>query len=349
MKLHKNTRPTHDASRCLPQQGTGIPTKNAIKGRWHVCLAAALLCAATAVQAAWPDRPVTMVVPFPAGGPTDLVARVVAKQLGERLGQPFIVENKGGASGTIGMQVVAVAKPDGYTLLYNTSTLALTPHLYRNLSYDTRTAFAPVSSTVSIPLVLMTHPSVPAKTVQEFVAYLKEKKGAVSYGSAGPGNVTHLSSVMLLQAVGAQAQHIPYRGSAPAMIDLVGGQTQFTTNTLNDSLAFLRDGRLRALAITSRERSDQLPDVPTLGETIMPGFETGAWQGVMVPAGTPEAIVQKLNAAILTALDSDEMTRQLVLQGAQKMGSTPKAYGDYIAADSARWQKVIEAAGVKLD
>ena len=316
---------------------------------WRSCLAASLLFAAASAQAAWPERPVTMVVPFPAGGPTDLVARVLAKQLGERLGQPFVVENKGGASGTIGMQAVAVAKPDGYTVLYNTSTLAMTPHLYRNLSYDTRTAFAPVTSTVSIPLVVMTHPSVPVKTLQEFVAYLKEKKGAVSYASAGPGNVTHLSTVIILQAVGAQAQHIPYRGSAPAMVDLVGGQTQFTTNTLNDSLAFVRDGRLRALAITSRERSDQLPDVPTLGETIMPGFETGAWQGVMVPAGTPQAIIDKLNATILASLDSEEMTRQLALQGAQKMGSTPKAYGDYISADSARWEKVIEAAGVKLD
>jgi len=304
---------------------------------------------ATTAHAAWPERPVTVVVPFPPGGPTDLVARVLAKQLADQTGQTFVVENKGGANGNIGMQYAAGAKPDGYTVLYNTSSIALSPNLYRNLSFDPVKDFDAVSSTAVIPLVLLTHPSVPAKDVKSFVDYAKAHPGKLSYGSAGAGNVTHLGALLFLRSVGIEAAHIPYRGSAPAMTDLVGGQVQFMTNTLNDSLGFVREGKLKALAVSSKARSPQLPDTPTLAETVVPGFEMGAWQGIVVPAGTPPAIIDTLNQHIRKALQSPAVLKQLAAQGAQPLGDTPEEYGQYIRDEIQRWHEVIEEADVHLD
>ena len=312
-------------------------------------LAILALGAAASAHAAWPERPITMVVPFPPGGPTDLVARVLAKQLTDQLGQTVVVENKGGANGNIGMQYAAAAKPDGYTVLYNTSSIALSPNLYRSLAFDPVKDFAPVSSTAVIPLVLLVHPSVPAQDTRAFVQYAREHPGKLSYGSAGAGNVTHLGALLLLRSLEIDAVHVPYRGSAPAMTDLVGGQVQLMTNTLNDSLGFIREGKLRALAVTSGTRSEQLPDVPTVAETVAPGFEMGAWQGVVVPAGTPAPVIDKLNAEIRRALQSPEMTRQLKAQGAQALGSTPQEYAAYIKSEIARWGEVVKAANVKLD
>ncbi|RIJ01678.1 tripartite tricarboxylate transporter substrate binding protein [Achromobacter sp. K91] len=312
-------------------------------------LAILALGAAASAHAAWPERPITMVVPFPPGGPTDLVARVLAKQLTDQLGQTVVVENKGGANGNIGMQYAAAAKPDGYTVLYNTSSIALSPNLYRSLAFDPVKDFAPVSSTAVIPLVLLVHPSVPAPDTRTFVQYAHEHPGKLSYGSAGAGNVTHLGALLLLRSLEIDAVHVPYRGSAPAMTDLVGGQVQLMTNTLNDSLGFIREGKLRALAVTSGARSEQLPDVPTVAETVAPGFEMGAWQGVVVPAGTPAPVIDKLNAEIRRALQSPEMTRQLKAQGAQALGSTPQEYAAYIKSEIARWGEVVKAANVKLD
>lgn len=312
---------------------------------------AAIICACVApiAQAAWPERPVTVVVPFPPGGPTDLVARVLAKQLADQTGQTFVVENKGGANGNIGMQYVAAAKPDGYTVLYNTSSIALSPNLYRNLPFDPVKDFEAVSSTAIIPLVLLAHPSLPVKNVSEFVSYAKAHPGKLSYGSAGAGNVTHLGALLFLRSVGIDAVHVPYRGSAPAMTDLVGGQVQFMTNTLNDSLGFVRDGKLNALAVSSKARSPQLPDTPTLAETVVPDFEMGAWQGMVVPAGTPTGIVNALNTQIRKALQSPALLKQLQAQGAQPLGSTPSEYSDYIRAEINRWKDVVKAANVRLD
>lgn len=304
---------------------------------------------ASSALAAWPERPVTMVVPFPPGGPTDLVARVLAKQLSDQTGQTFVVENKGGANGNIGMQYAAAAKPDGYTVLYNTSSIALSPNLYRNLSFDPVKDFDAVSSTAVIPLVLLTHPSVPVHNVKEFVDYAKSHPGKLSYASAGAGNVTHLGALLFLRSVDIDAAHIPYRGSAPAMTDLVGGQVQFMTNTLNDSLGFIREGKLRALAVSSKTRSPQLPDTPTLAETVVPDFEMGAWQGVVVPAGTPPEIINSLNAQIRKALQSPDVLKQLAAQGAQPLGASPQEYEQYIRDEIQRWHEVVKAANVRLD
>lgn len=316
-----------------------------------VAILATLACAGftLSAHAAWPERPVTVVVPFPPGGPTDLVARVLAKQLSDQTRQTFVVENKGGANGNIGMQYAAAAEPDGYTVLYNTSSIALSPNLYRNLSFDPVKDFAAVSSTAVIPLVLLTHPSVPVKTVQAFVDYAKANPGKLSYGSAGAGNVTHLGALLLLRSVGVDAVHVPYRGSAPAVTDLVGGQVQFMTNTLNDSLGFVREKKLRALAVSSKERSPQLPDTPTLSETVVPNFEMGAWQGMVVPTGTPPAIIDELNTQIRKALQSPAVLKQLAVQGAQPLGASPQEYGDYIRAEIDRWRDVVKEANVQLD
>lgn len=312
-------------------------------------LALPLTMAATAQAATWPDRPITMIVPFPPGGPTDMVARLMASQLSQQLGQTVVVENKAGANATIGMTAAAKAKPDGYTILYNTSSIALAPNLYTKLALNPEKDFDAVSSTAVIPLVLLTHPSVPVSTVQEFIDYAKKNPDKLSYGSAGAGNVTHLGAFLFNQSTGIDAQHIPYRGSAPAMTDLVGGQVQFMTNTLNDSLPFIRENRVKALLVTSQERSAMLPDVPTAAEGVIPGFEMGAWQGIVVPAGTPPAIIDRLNTEIRTALKTDTMRKQLAVQGAQALGSSPSEYGAYIRSETKRWGDVIRAAGVKLD
>jgi tripartite-type tricarboxylate transporter receptor subunit TctC len=300
-------------------------------------------------QTAWPTQPVRMVIPFPPGGPTDLVGRVLAQALSEQLGQNVIVENKPGANANIAAELVARAPADGYTFMYNTSSLALSAVLYSKLNYDALKDFAPVALTAVVPMVLVVHPSVPAKTVPEFIDLLKKNPGKMVYGSAGNGNVTHLGAFQFLQANGLSATHVPYKGSSPALVDLAGGQTQFMTDTINSALPYIRDGRMRALAVTSAKRSPVLPDVPTLQESGMAGFEVGAWQGVVMPAKTPPEIVNKLNAEITKALKNPAVLEKLAAQGAQPLGSTPEQYGAYLRSEIQRWGEVAKATGAKLD
>lgn len=319
-----------------------------IRGLAIACALSGLAGAAPA-QTAYPDKPIKLVLAFPPGGPTDLVARVLAQKLGEQMGQTVVVENKPGANGNIAAELVAKSLPDGYTVFYNTSAVALSPALYKKLGYDVLSDFAPVALTAVIPLVLAVHPSLPVTTIQEFIDYLKLNPGKFSYGSAGNGNITHLGAFLMLQAKGLSAAHIPYKGSAPALMDLVGGQTQFTTDTVNSALPFIKEKRLRALAVTSLTRTSVLPDVPTLNETVMPGFEVGAWQGLLVPAKTSPEIVKRLNAEILKALASSDVRAKLALQGAEPLGSTPIEYGAYIKSEVDRWIKVVKQSGVTLD
>jgi tripartite-type tricarboxylate transporter receptor subunit TctC len=300
-------------------------------------------------QEAWPTRPIRMVIAFPPGGPTDLVARVLAERMGRELGQPVVIENRPGANGNIGHEAVARAEPDGQVVLYNTSSIALSAVLYQKLPYDTLRDFAPVALTAVVPLVVVVNPAVPVTDIQAFIAHLKARPNQLSYGSSGNGNVTHMGNFLFLHANGLEAQHVPYRGSAPALTDAAGGQVQFLTDTLNSALPLIRDGRLRALAVTSRTRSGLLPEVPTLAETVMPGFEIGAWQGIMLPARTPPAIVQKLNAAVLVALRDPEVRAKLAAQGAEPLGSTPEDYAAYLRGEIARWGKVAADSGAKLD
>jgi tripartite-type tricarboxylate transporter receptor subunit TctC len=315
--------------------------------------AAALLALAApgafAQGPAYPAKPITMVVPFPPGGPTDLVARVLAQKIGEQMGQSILVDNRAGANGNIGAQLVAKAPADGYTILYNTSSITLSPALYKSVSYDVQKDFAPVALVAVVPLALVVHPSIPANNVKEFVAYAKAHPGKLSYGSAGNGNVTHLGAFQFVQANGLEATHVPYKGSAPADVDLVGNQIQFMTDTVNSVMGFVRDKRLKMLAVTTSKRMTLFPDVPTLAESGMPGFEVGAWQGVMVPAGTPPAVVERLNAEIAKALKSPDVRERLALQGAEPLGSTPQEYGAYVKKELTRWAGVVKATGVTLD
>jgi tripartite-type tricarboxylate transporter receptor subunit TctC len=260
-----------------------------------------------------------------------------------------LVENRPGANGNIGAEAAAKAAPDGYTVFYNTSAITLSPALYSKLSFDPLKDFTPVVLTAVVPLVIAVHPSVPANNIKEFIAYLKANPGKATYGSAGNGNVTHLGAFLFLQANGLDAVHVPYKGSAPSLTDLVGGQTQFTAETVNAALPYIRDKRLRALAVTSLKRTGVLPDVPTLDESGMKGFEVGAWQGIVMPAKTPPAIVQRWNAEVTKALADPEVKARLAAQGAEPLGSTPEQYGAYLKSEVARWAKVVKATGAKLD
>jgi tripartite-type tricarboxylate transporter receptor subunit TctC len=298
---------------------------------------------------AYPNKPITLLVPFPPGGPTDLVARVLAKKMSEQMGQSIVIDNKPGANGNIAAVAAAKAPADGYTVLYNTSSITLSPALYKNLAYDVQRDLAPVALTAVVPLALVVNPGVPVNNVREFIAYAKANPGKLSYGSAGNGNVTHLAAFQLVRHHDIDATHVPYRGSAPADVDLVAGQIQFMTDTINSVMPFVKDKRLKLLAMTTSQRMSLFPDVPTLGETVMPGFEAGAWQGIMVPANTPKAVVQRLNAEINKALQSAEVKEKLALQGAEPLGSTSEEYGAYVKKELARWAAVVKATGVTLE
>ena len=316
-----------------------------------IALAGAVTFSSTAAlaQASFPSKSITMIVPFPPGGPTDLVARVIAQKMSESIGQSVVVDNRGGANGNLGAMLAVRAAADGYTLLYNTSSITLSPALYKSLSYDVRRDLAPVALTAVVPLALVVGSNVPANTVSEFIAYAKANPGKLSYGSAGNGNVTHLGAFQFVRANGIDAVHIPYKGSAPANIDLVGGQIQFMTDTVNSVMPFVRDKRMKMLAVTTPKRMSLFPDVPTLAESGMTGFEVGAWQGLMVPVNTPKPIIQRLNAEVMKALQSPDVRQKLASQGAEPLGSTPEAYGEYIQKELNRWEMVVKQTGVTLE
>ena len=319
--------------------------------RRSVMLAMAMAAMGGAAQAqdSWPSKPITLIVPFPPGGPTDMVARVLAQQVGQQLGQSVIVDNRPGANGNIGNGLVAKAPADGYTVLYNTSSIALSPSLYKKLSYDVAKDLRPVALTAVVPLGLVVNPKVPANTVAELVKYAHDNKGKLSYGSAGNGNVTHLAAFQVVQHFKMDANHVPYKGSAPADVDLVAGQIEFMTDTINSVASFIKDGKLKLLAVSTSKRIPNFPNAPTFAESGMTGFEAGAWQGVMMPAKTPDAIVQRLNAELMKALKDPGVLEKLRVQGTEPLGSTPQAYGDYIQSEIKRWAGVVKSTGVSLD
>lgn len=316
-----------------------------------VALGALLLATAAGPLRAqtFPSRPIKMLIPFPPGGPTDLVARVLAESMAADLKQPIIIDNRPGANGNIAVEAVAKAEPDGYTIVYNTSAVAISPALYAKLGYDIRKDLAPVCLTATVPLVLAVHPSIPAKTVKEFIAYARENPGKLSYGSTGIGSVIHLGGALFTSSNGIEAVHVPFRGSAPALTAMAGNHIQFMTDTVNSAHPLINGGQLRGLAILGSKRVAVLPDLPTLAETGLADYEIGAWQGILAPAGTPREVIARLNAATLKALADPTVKEKLAIQGATILGSTPDQYRDYIMAEIARWDGVVKQSGAKAE
>jgi tripartite-type tricarboxylate transporter receptor subunit TctC len=317
--------------------------------RTGLALATLPLGGTALAQSAWPQRPLRMIIGFAPGGPTDIVARVIAARLAEQLGVGVVVDNKPGAGGNLAADLAAKAAPDGHTLFYNTSAITIAPALYGKVPYDTLKDFVPVTTTATNAMIVMVHPSVPAKTAAEFVAHARSQAGKLNYASSGTGTITHLATAALASSLGLQMTHVPYKGSAPALVDTAAGVVQLMTDTVNSALPYVKDGRLRALAVTMPRRLSVLPDVPTLAETVLPGMEMSAWQGVVLPAGTPAPIVQRLNEELRKVLAHEETRQKLIAQGTEILGSTPQDYAAYLRSELARWSKVVAETGAKAE
>ena len=317
--------------------------------RW---LAVALCVAAggAAAQSAYPSHPVRFVVPFAAGaGTNDTLARLVAQKLGERLGQPFVVDNRPGASGIIGNDIVAKALPDGYTILMMSMPFTSNATLYPKLPFDPEKDFAPVTLVAYVPLMLVVHPSVSANSVQELLALAKAKPGQLNFASGGPGSTPHFAAELLKSMAGIDIAHVPYKGGSPALADLVGGQVQLMLENIPGTLPLVKTGKLRGLAVTSKTRSPLVPDLPTLDEAGVKGYEIIGWNGIMVPAGTPQPIIDRLHAEIVSVLALPEVTARLAAMGAQGVGNTPEQFAAFIKSETVKWARVAKEARIKLD
>ena len=311
---------------------------------------AAVWTTQTAQAQNYPSKPIRLVVPFTPGGSSDILARAVGQKLTEAWGQPVLIDNVPGAGGSVGADRVAKAAPDGYTLLMgHIGTLAVNPSIYPNLSYDPVKNFTPVAWVASVPNVLVVHPSVPAKSVQELVALAKSKPGQLNYGSGGNGSAAHLATEYLKLQSQTFMVHVPYRGTAPAVTDLVGGQIQLMFTGGPAVLPFVKSGQLRALAVSSSKRLNAMPDLPTVAESGYKGFEADQWYGIVAPAGTPKDIVGKLNAQINQALESSELKNRLQSEGAIAMPTTPETFGALIVREIARWKPVVRAGQIRAD
>ena len=316
-----------------------------------IACAAPLFAAAPAfAQADYPSKPIRLVVPFPPGGTTDILARAVAQKLTVDWHQQVIVDNRPGAGGNIGADLVAKSPPDGYTLLMGTiGTQSINPSLYARMPYDAQKDFAPVILVAGVPNVLEVNPSLPVHTVQELIAYAKANPGKLNFASSGNGTSIHLSGELFKSMAGVQMTHVPYKGSAPALADLVGGQVQLMFDNLPSSLGLIKGGKLRAIAVTSAARAPALPDIPTIAESGLPAYEATAWFGVLAPAKTPPAIVDKLNAAIGAWLASPEARDKLASQGAAAAGGTAADFARYIASETTKWANVVKVSGAHID
>jgi tripartite-type tricarboxylate transporter receptor subunit TctC len=307
------------------------------------------LCRSAAWAQDYPSRPVRVIVPFSPGGAVDGPMRVIAQELSKRLGQQVIVDNKPGAGATIGTDVVAKASPDGYTLLLASQTNAISATLYPKLPYDPIEDFAPISLIGREPGVLVVHPSLPVKTFQEFVAYVKERPGRIDYASSGNGSGQHLFVALLASMTGMKMNHVPYRGSGQATADLLGGQVQVSIPGTAGMVGHIKAGKLRALAVTGAKRSPQLPDVPTVMELGVPGYEAYVWMGLLAPKGTPAPIIDKLFRELTQVLATSEVKTYMASAGIEIVGSTPAEFGAFFRSEKELWAKVIRETGAKID
>lgn len=298
----------------------------------------------------YPNRTIRLVVPFPAGGTTDILARAASQKLTESLGQPVVVDNRPGAGGNIGADMVAKSAPDGYTLLMGTvGTHAINASLYSKMPYDHVKDFTPIVLVAGVPNVLVVNPSVPVNSVGDLIKLAQAKPGAINFASSGSGTSIHLSGELFKTMAHVDMTHVPYKGSAPALTDLIGGQVQVMFDNLPSSLAQIKAGKLRAVAVTSLKRAPALPDVPTISESGLPGFEASSWFGVLGPAGTPPSVVTRINSEINNWLQSPEARAQLLAQGAEAAGGTPESFASHIRAETEKWAKVVKASGAKVD
>jgi tripartite-type tricarboxylate transporter receptor subunit TctC len=301
-------------------------------------------------QADYPNRPITLIVPYAPGGGNDVLARGVAEPMSKALGQQIVIENHGGAGGSIGTRQVAKSAPDGYTLgLGGTGTLAIDPTLYPNVGYDPRKDFAPVGLIATGPLVVLVNPSLPVHNVQELIALAKAQPSKLNYASAGKGSGIHLGTVLFALTAGIELTHVPYRGTGPALTDLLGGHVSIYFSSLPSAVGLVKDGKLRALGVTGLKRSPILPDVPTVAEQGLPGFEAVLHYGIVAPAGTPRPIVDKLNAALRAALNTDEVHRRIATEGAEPLPTTPDEYATDIDREETKWSALVKKSGANVE
>jgi len=310
-------------------------------------LAASL--AATAAQAqTWPSKPVRYVVPLPPAGATDILARIMAEKLSGPFGQSVVVENRPGAAGNVGTEFVAKSPPDGYTILQLTVAQSISATLYEKLNYGLEKDLIPVAMIALVPNVMIVNPSVPAKSVAEFIALAKSRPGRINFASSGSGTSIHMSAEMFKMLTGVNIVHIPYKGSGPALADLMGGQVDVMFDNLTSSIGLIRSGKLRALAVTTSTRYQELPDVPTVQETV-PGYEATAWFGIVAPAGTPREVVMRINGEVNWALAHADVKEKLAQQGALARSWTPEEFGSFIHNEVVKWAKVVKASGAKVE
>ena len=291
-----------------------------------------------------------MIIPFPPGGTTDILGRVAAQKMGEALGQQVVPDNRPGAAGNIGTELAAKAPPDGHTLLTAPgSTLTIHPSLYAKLPFDPLKDFAPVTVLAAVPNALVVHPSLPARNVKELIALAKSKPGQLNYASTGAGQSTHLSMELFKTMAGLKITHVPYKGSAPAVTDLLGGHVPVMFDNMPSALPHVKAGKLRALAVSTLKRSPVAPEIPTVAESGLPGFEVSVWFAVLAPAATPKAIVDRLNQILVKALQAPDVRERLLTQGAEPVGNTPEQFTDLMKRDLVKWAKVVKAADIRLD
>ena len=319
-------------------------------GTWIATFAAALAAASGSAQAqAWPNKPIRMLVGFPAGGPTDVVARIVSEKIQGQIGQRVIVDNRPGAAGNIAVEILTKSNPDGHTLLYSSNAIALSPGLYSKLGYDPHKDLAPITEIGAGCLIFVVHPSLPVKNVKEFVEYAKARPGQLNYASSGAGTSTHLASVLFSQRAGLDTQHVPYKGTAPSLVDMIAGRTQFLMGAVLTAVPHVKEGRLRALAVTGKKRIASLPDLRTLEEAGFPGFVVTTWQGIFAPAGTPPATLSKIHGEIAKAVHSPELRPKIEAQDMDPTGPSLKEFNALYYAELKRWTKVAKDAGLKAD
>jgi tripartite-type tricarboxylate transporter receptor subunit TctC len=308
-----------------------------------------LACTGAAAQAPYPSKPVRFIVPSAAGGGTDIIARALAQKLSESLGQQFVVDNRPGAGQMIGIELAAKSAADGHTILMAASTLAINQIMYKTVPYDPLRDFAPITQAASLANVLVVHPSLPVKSVAELIAYAKQRPGQLNFASAGIGTSPQMSVELLKSMAGIEMVHIPYKGTSPGVVDLLAGQVSVMAPNLLTALPHIKAGKLRALAVTSAKRSEGLPDVPTMAESGLPGYDSTQWYGVLAPAGTSRAIVERLHDEIVRALRAPEVMQRLAADGAEPVGSSPEEFAAFIRSEIDKWAKVARAAGIRAE